>query len=152
MCRVAYFCLIYFYIPLFWWNSIHALFFFWYICFEFQRAWILFLQKEFTLSVFSVCSFQESPNSGTSRNNNSVEKSKKHPSYKKSINFSDFLHTMGFVAISCTAENWWENPCIFHMMTLINFFLWALRFEWSVKKPCVAKVLLAIWETFFTWK
>ena len=28
LCRVVYFCLIYIYIPLFWWNYIHALFFF----------------------------------------------------------------------------------------------------------------------------
>ena len=29
--RVIYFCLMYICIPLFWWNNIHALFFFWYI-------------------------------------------------------------------------------------------------------------------------
>ena len=73
---------------------------------------------------------------------------RKHPYFEKSINFHDFLHTMRFVSISRTVENWWENPCISHMTTLVNFFLWTLRFEWSVKKPCVAKVLLAIWEIF----
>ena len=73
---------------------------------------------------------------------------RKHLYFEKSINFPDFLHTMRFVSISRTVENWWENPCISDMTTLVNFFLWTLRFEWSVKKPCVAKVLLAIWEIF----
>ena len=73
---------------------------------------------------------------------------RKHPYFEKSINFPDFLLTMRFVSFSSTVENWWENPCISHMTTLVNFFLWTLRFEWSVKKPCVAKVLLAISEIF----
>ena len=34
----------------------------------------LFKNKEFTLSVFSVCSFKESPDIGTSRKINTVEK------------------------------------------------------------------------------
>ena len=33
-----------------------------------------------------------------------------------STNFSGSPHTMGFVAFSCTMENWWENPCISHML------------------------------------
>ena len=43
---------------------------------------------------------------------------KKYPYYVKSIitNFPGFPHTMGFVAFSRTMENWWENPCISHMM------------------------------------
>ena len=55
LCRVACFCLIYIYIPYFWWNYIHSLFFFWYIllwipaCLELV---FLFLKKEFTLSDF----------------------------------------------------------------------------------------------------
>ena len=70
LCRVACFCLMYIYISYFWWNYIHSLFFFWYIL-----LWIparlelafLFLKKEFTLSVFSVFSFKESIDFGTSR-------------------------------------------------------------------------------------
>ena len=48
----------------------------------------------------------------------------KHPYYGKSmsINFPDFHRTMGFVAFSRTVGNWWKNPCISHMMTLIFFF------------------------------
>ena len=43
---------------------------------------------------------------------------KKHPYYGKSmnINFPEFPHTMGFVAFSHSLGNWWENPCISHMM------------------------------------
>ena len=43
---------------------------------------------------------------------------KKYPYYGKSMinNFQGFLHTMGFVAFSRTMGNWWENPCISHMM------------------------------------
>ena len=43
---------------------------------------------------------------------------KKYPYYGKSMitNFPGFPHTMGFVAFSCTMGNWWENPCISHMM------------------------------------
>ena len=75
--RVARFCLMHIYIPYFWWNYIHSLFFFWYI-----SLWIpvclklvfLFLKNEFTLSVFSVFSLKESIDFGTSRKNNTVEK------------------------------------------------------------------------------
>ena len=31
-------------------------------------------------------------------------------------NFPGFPHTMGFVAFSHAIGNWWENPCISHMM------------------------------------
>ena len=43
---------------------------------------------------------------------------KKYPYYGKSLisNFPGFRHTMGFVAISRTMRNWWENACISHMM------------------------------------
>ena len=43
---------------------------------------------------------------------------KKHPYYGKSmsINFPDFPHTMGFVAISRTVGMLWRNPCISHML------------------------------------
>ena len=55
---------------------------------------------------------------------------KKHPYYGKSmsISFPDFPHTMGFVAFSRTVGNLWGNPCISHMMTSVNFFLWYLVF------------------------
>ena len=33
-----------------------------------------------------------------------------------SINFPDFPHTIGFVAFSCIAGNFWGNPCISHML------------------------------------
>ena len=51
---------------------------------------------------------------------------KKHPYYGKSmsINLPGFPHTMGFAAFSRTVENLCGNPCIPHMMTLVNFFLW----------------------------
>ena len=50
---------------------------------------------------------------------------RKHSYYGKSmsINFPDFPHTIGFVAFSRTVRIWWENPCIFHMMAMVNFFL-----------------------------
>ena len=43
---------------------------------------------------------------------------KKYPYYGKSmiIDFPGFPHTIGFVAFSRIVENWWENPCISHMM------------------------------------
>ena len=73
---MACFCEIYIYIPYFWWNEIHSLFFYWYIF-----LWILaclelffFLEKEFNLSVFSVFSFKESIDFGTSKKNNTVKK------------------------------------------------------------------------------
>ena len=93
LCRVACFCLIYIYIPYFWWNYIHSLFFFWYIllwipaCLELV---FLFLKKEFTLSGFFVFSFKEPIDFGTSRKSNTVEK---QPESSQS----------GF---------WWEKPCI----------------------------------------
>ena len=51
---------------------------------------------------------------------------KKHPSYGKSMSiiFPDFPHTMGFIAFFRTMGNLWGNPCISHMMILVNFFLW----------------------------
>ena len=51
---------------------------------------------------------------------------KVHPYYGKSmsINFPDFLHTMDFVAFSHIVGNLWGNPCISHMMPLVNFFLY----------------------------
>ena len=68
---------------------------------------------------------------------------KKHSYYGKSmsINFSDFPYTMGFVAFSCSVENWQGNPCISYIMTLVNFLLWGplgmlllhvLNFMWQV--------------------
>ena len=36
-----------------------------------------------------------------------------------SINFPFSLHTMSFVAFSCTMGNWWGHPCISHMMKYI---------------------------------
>ena len=50
---------------------------------------------------------------------------KKHPYHGKSmsINFPDFPHTMDFVAFSHAVGNWWENPCISHIMRLVNFFM-----------------------------
>ena len=57
LCRVACFCLIYIYIPYFWWNYIHSLFFFWYILLWIPACLELvfhFLKKEFTLSGFFV--------------------------------------------------------------------------------------------------
>ena len=50
---------------------------------------------------------------------------KNHPYYGEnmSINFRDFPYTMGFVAFSRTVGNLWGNPCISHMMALVNFFL-----------------------------
>ena len=77
LCSVACFCLIYIYIPYFWRNYIHSLFFFWYIflwipaCLELV---FLFLKKEFTSSGFFAFSFKESIDFGTSRKSNSVEK------------------------------------------------------------------------------
>ena len=38
--------------------------------------------------------------------------------------FPRFPHTMGFVAFSRTVGNSWGNPCISHMMTSVNYFLW----------------------------
>ena len=51
---------------------------------------------------------------------------KNHPYFGKSmsINFPDFPHTMRFIAFFRTVGNLWGNPCISHMMTLVNFFLW----------------------------
>ena len=51
---------------------------------------------------------------------------KKYPYYGKSMinNFPGSPHTMGFVAFSHAMGNWWENPCISHMMRFVNFFLW----------------------------
>ena len=45
---------------------------------------------------------------------------KKHPYYGKSItiDFPDFLHTMGFVIFFRTEENLWGNPCIPHMLNI----------------------------------
>ena len=45
---------------------------------------------------------------------------KKHPYYGKSItiDFPDFLHTMGFVIFFRTEENLWGNPCISHMLNI----------------------------------
>ena len=34
---------------------------------------------------------------------------------------------MGFVAFSHAMGNWWENPCISHMMRFVNFFLWIVH-------------------------
>ena len=63
---------------------------------------------------------------------------KNHPYYAKSmsINFSDFPHTMGFVAFSCTMGNWWGNPCISHMMK------YTIRWESNGKKSPI------LWEKY----
>ena len=43
---------------------------------------------------------------------------KKHPYYGESMstNFPGPPHTMGFVVFSRTLGNWWENPCISHVI------------------------------------
>ena len=49
---------------------------------------------------------------------------KKHSYYGKSTttNFPGSPHQMDFVAFSHTMDNWWKNPCIFHLMRSVNFF------------------------------
>ena len=55
---------------------------------------------------------------------------KNYPYYGKSMitNFLGFPHTMGFVAFSHAVGNWWEIPCISHMMRFVNFFLYNSRY------------------------
>ena len=105
----------YIYIPNFWWNYIHSLFFFWYIllwipaCLELV---FLFLKKEFTLSVFSFFSFKESIDFGTSRKNNTVEK---QPESLQS----------GF---------WWEKPCMSPVVTK-----YTIKWESDGRKVSIGK-------------
>ena len=63
---------------------------------------------------------------------------KKHPYYGKSmsISFSDFPHTMGFVAFSRAVGNLWGNPCIPHMLK------YTIRWESNGKKAPV------LWERY----
>ena len=75
LCGVAYFCLIYIYIPLLW------VFFFWCIllwipaCLELIfLSFFFFKKRSLSGRFFSVCSFKESPDFGTSRYNHTVEK------------------------------------------------------------------------------
>ena len=93
---MAYFCLIYIYISLF--------FFFWYIL-----LWIpaclelifLSLKKEFTLSVFLFVLF---------RNHQILDKVGTITLWKNSLR----THRMDFAAFSRAIRNWWEKPYISH--------------------------------------
>ena len=74
---------------------------------------------------------------------------KKHPYCGKSmsINFPDFPHTIGFVAFSLTVGDWWENPCISHMMSLVVFFLWLLLLiGMCLKRQNICDVINFRWD------
>ena len=49
----------------------------------------------------------------------------KHPYHGKSMstNFPGSPHMMGFVPFSRATGNWWENPCISHVMKFANISL-----------------------------
>ena len=59
---------------------------------------------------------------------------KKHPYFGKcmSTNYQGSQLTMGFAAFSLTMGNRWENPCISHMMRLVDFFLCKLVFVYML--------------------
>ena len=63
---------------------------------------------------------------------------KNYPYYRKSMitNFPGFLHTIDFIAFSLTIGNWWENPCISHMMK------YNMRWEFDGKKVPI------LWEKY----
>ena len=74
-------------------------------CFEFQRSWNLFsffLKKEFILSLFSVYSFKKSPDFGPSR----------IILWKNNLG----AHRVDFAAFFCAIKNWWEKPCVSHVV------------------------------------
>ena len=57
--------------------------------------------------------------------------------WKKSVtDFLGFSHTIGFVAFSCNMGNWWENPCISHMLK------YAIGCESDWKRPPI------LWEKY----
>ena len=86
-------------------------------CFEFQRSWNLFsffLEKEFILSLFSVYSFKKSPDFGPSR----------IILWKNNLG----AHRVDFAAFFCAIKNWWEKPCVSHVVK------YTIRWESDGKK------------------
>ena len=73
---------------------------------------------------------------------------KKYPYYGKfmSTNFPGSPYTMGFVTFWRTMENWCENPCIFHMVTLVHFFLW-LRVNMYYFHTCIYINPILLWQS-----
>ena len=72
----------------------------------------------------------------------------KYPYYGKfmSTNFPGSPYTMCFVAFCRTMENWCENPCIFHMVTLVHFFLW-LRVNMYYFHTCIYINPILLWQS-----
>ena len=72
---------------------------------------------------------------------------KKQPYHGESIstNFPGSPHTMGCVAFSRAMRNWWENPCISHMIRFFNFFLWI---EWEKNTHTIGKEWVPISKVF----
>ena len=66
------------------------------------RIDLFFFKEEFTLSVFSVCSFKESPDFGTSRINHTMEKQE----------LTGRAHRVDFVQFYRAIRNSWEKPCV----------------------------------------
>ena len=77
---------------------------------------------------------------------------KKYPYYGKfmSANFPGSPYTMCFVAFCRTMENWCENPCIFHMVTLVHFFLW-LRVNMYYFHTCIYINPILLWQSLSSW-
>ena len=67
-----------------------------------------FFKKEFTWSVFSVCSFKESRDFGKDRNNNTLEKQSERSQGR-------------FCCFFPCYKNWWEKPCISHV---VKYTIW----------------------------
>ena len=86
-------------------------------CFQFQRSGNLFSfikKKEFILSLFSVYSFKKSPDFGPSR----------IILWKNNLG----AHRVDFAAFFCAIKNWWEKPCVSHVVK------YTIRWESDGKK------------------
>ena len=167
---MACFCLIYIYFPHFWSNYIHSLCFFYYILLwipVYLELVFLFLKKEFTLLVFSVFSFKVSIDFGTSRNNYTLEN-----------NEND--HRVDFCAFYRAIRNWWEKPCILHVVkytirwesdgrkvsirqskmgtsfleypNLVDLTTFSHAMENSWGNPCISQIINYTIECEFSWK
>ena len=104
LCRVTYFCLIYIYIylSLFWWNYIHAFFFLFFLLINSSVPGIVFFIKN--LSGFFLFVLL--------RNHHILEQVEKIILWKNNLR----AHRVDFPAFSSANRNWWEKPCISHVV------------------------------------
>ena len=108
LCRVAYFCWTYIYIPPFGEITSMPSSSFDIFCFEFQHAWNWHFffskkKKEFILPLFLF---------SLSRNHQILKQVGTIILWKNNMR----VHRADFAAFSCATRNWWEKPCISHVV------------------------------------